>query len=252
MKAATTVTIFGLAVMPFPSSIGFTPATFLKRGSTKRSTTATSLYGQRSPPLLAIIGQKHNDVEFLKASDDHKPSPTISSLLFPLALAWSISLASPVMALEPSTFNNDYADPLHPKCRRHIEVSADGKTFQFTGTSVNQPKDDTVLRGCSKAEIQKFGLKKGSFDGINYDDNKISAGDGIHEGIWEPAGTATTNIGYEDVDGIRWKDGNKWVVLQKSVATQVGEFITFSYIGFSLLAGVYGLNNMYQKKAKGN
>jgi hypothetical protein len=55
--------------------------------------------------------------------------------------------------------------------------------------------------------------------------------------VWEPARSTTTLLGYEDVDGIRWNDGNKWIVQEKPLSTKVGEVITFSYIGFSVLAG---------------
>lgn len=115
-------------------------------------------------------------------------------------------------AVDASVFTNDYGDPLHPLCERHIQVSKDVKTFHYSGTAVG-PKNDPVLRGCSPEEIRKFGLQQGAFDGVILSNNKISAGDGIHEGKWEPANTATTKLGYEDVDGIRWNDGNKWFVL---------------------------------------
>lgn len=35
------------------------------------------------------------------------------------------------------------------------------------------------------------------------------------KGRWEPAGSATASLGLEDVDGIRWNDGNKWDVKTK-------------------------------------
>lgn len=135
-----------------------------------------------------------------------------------------------------TVYNNNYSDPLHPLCKRRIEVSKDGKTFHYSGTAVG-PKGDPVLRGCSKDEIREYKLRFGAFDGEILDNGRISAGDGIHEGIWEPAGSVSTTLGYEDKDGIRWNDGNKWIVENKPLSTKVGEVITFSYIGFSLLAG---------------
>ena len=162
-----------------------------------------------------------------------------------------------------SILNHDYADPFHPFCNRKIEVSKDGKSFHYSGTAVG-PKGDEVLRGCSREEIKLYKLRKGSFDGLVLDDGyRISAGDGIHEGVWEPKNTATTNLGYEDVDGIRWDDGNKWViksqsyvkstadgnvVVKKPTSVAVGEVIFLSYIGFSVLAGVYGLFRGIQKR----
>ena len=41
--------------------------------------------------------------------------------------------------------------------------------------------------------------------------DKISAGDGIHEGTW--------NVNAKDAQnpwiGIRWKDGNRWIVVDE-------------------------------------
>ena len=67
----------------------------------------------------------------------------------------------------------------------------------YTGTAVG-PKGDPVLRGCSAEEQAKYTLRRGAFDAmISPTDGAISAGDGVHEGVWEK-------------DGIRWNDGNKW------------------------------------------
>jgi hypothetical protein len=187
------------------------------------------------------------------AVDSRVKSP-VASIILPFFLASSIFFLPPAFA-DSSTngiFTADYADPLHPQCRRHIQVSVDGNSFHYSGTAVG-PVDDPVVRGCSPKEIKEYGIRRGSFDGVITWDPvaqtfRISADDGIHEGVWEPAGTATTKLGYEDLNGIRWKDGNKWTVQPKTVAVQAGEVITFSYIGFSLLAGVRGLYTMYQKK----
>ena len=124
----------------------------------------------------------------------------------------------------PQIYNNDYADPFHPLCARKIEVSSDGKSFHYSGTAVG-PKGDSVLRGCSREEIEKYKLRIGAFDGaIVEDGNRLDAGDGVHVGVWEPAGSTANdkdmkeNVGvlYDDVDGIRWNDGNKWIVLNQS------------------------------------
>ena len=137
-----------------------------------------------------------------------------SAPAFMLGAALLLVPVSPSHAVDPSIFTNDYGDPFHPLCERHIQVSPDGKTFHYSGTAVG-PKNDPVLRGCTPEEIQEFRLRKGAFDGEILAGNRISAGDGIHEGVWEPAKTAKTKLGYEDVDGIRWNDGNKWFVLTK-------------------------------------
>ena len=96
-------------------------------------------------------------------------------------------------------------------------MNPDGKTFHYSGTAVG-PKDDPVRRGCSADEIEKYGLRQGAFDGEVLSGNRISAGDGVHEGVWEPANSASTNLGFEAVDGVRWNDGNKWTVVENTVA----------------------------------
>jgi hypothetical protein len=169
-------------------------------------------------------------------------------------------------------FNNVFADPLHPLCERKIEVAKDGTTFHYSGTAVGGLKDDDttgVLLGCSQAEIKQYTLRQDAFDGLVLDGGKrISlAADGIiQDGVWEKAkNTAdTTNLGYEDVDGIRWNDGNKWIVqsqsivkknsegknevIKKPMSTVIGEFVIFSYITFSGLAGVKGIVDAYKRK----
>lgn len=136
-----------------------------------------------------------------------------SAMLSVTLMLATISPAS-VAAMDATVYNHDYGDPFHPLCKRRIEVSVDGKSFHYSGTAVG-PKDDPVRRGCSVEEIATYKLRRGAFDGLILANGKISAGDGIHEGEWEPAGTATTNLGYENVDGIRWNDGNKWFVVPK-------------------------------------
>jgi hypothetical protein len=139
-----------------------------------------------------------------------KLPPFLCSLLVSASLA-----VLPAHAVDPSIYTNDYSDPFHPLCERHIQVIDGGKTFHYSGTAVG-PKDDPVRRGCSPEEIAKYKLRQGAFDGSILSNGRLSVGDGIHEGVWEPAGSVkTNNLGYEDVDGIRWNDGNKWVVLKK-------------------------------------
>jgi hypothetical protein len=100
-------------------------------------------------------------------------------------------------------------------------VAPEGLTFQYTGTAVGPRGEDVTYRGCSPEEVAQYKLRQGSFVGqvINEAGGplKISAGDGIHEGVWEAANTAKTSLGYENVNGIRWNDGNKWIVKAESV-----------------------------------
>ena len=164
---------------------------------------------QQNPLILHEQSTKHSNEWAFSAS-----TAAAAALIWGSTLT---TLPQPVHAASTTTnsayiFNHEYADPLHPYCDRKIRVSADGKRFHYSGTAVG-PKGDTVLRGCSPEEVKKYKLREGAFDGdIVVEANGrfgISAGDGIHEGIWEPKDTAATNLGYEDVDGIRWNDGNK-------------------------------------------
>jgi len=148
-----------------------------------------------------------------------------------------------------AVLSTEYADPLHPYCRRRIEVASSGKTFRYIGTSVVGPKDDSVLRGCSPEEQQKFKLKSGEFKGrilLNPNENTlvVSAGDGIHEGVWEPKNTARTKLGYEDLDGIRWQDGNKWVVQSQASVQRNGKDGSYRVVKrreeVALQQGVFG------------
>jgi len=166
-----------------------------------------------------------------------------------LAACMMGAASSPAAAADDATvLNHNYADPLHPLCERKIEVAADGKTFHYSGTAVG-PKGDTVLRGCTPQEIKDFGLRQGAFDGFVLDGNRVSVGDGIHEGVWEPANSVKTTLGFEDQDGIRWNDGNKWVVIDaKKGPNKVGEGIFYAYIGFSTLAGVKGVTDGIRRK----
>ena len=152
---------------------------------------------------------------------DSNPTDTFQSLyaaffIFLTLATASVSLPASATAFDPSVFNGDYADPFHPLCERHLDVSADGKTFHYSGTAVG-PKNDPVLRGCTIEEQKEFGLRKGAFDGfIIMNGRGISAGDGIHEGVWEDASVKVAEgMTGGGLDGIRWNDGNKWTRISK-------------------------------------
>lgn len=187
------------------------------------------------------------------------------SLILPsFALSLSVFLSSittPAWALsiDPTVFNGQYADPFHPLCERNIQVSPDGTTFHYSGTAVG-PKNDPVLRGCTIEEQVTYGLRQGAFDGFIIDGYKVSVGDGIHEGVWEPAGTVNDrSLSGVDLDGIRWNDGNKWtkiesqgggVYVEKGVGKKAGEWVFLAYVIFSLLAGVKGVYDKVASKGE--
>jgi len=157
--------------------------------------------------------------------------------------------AASAVVVDPSVYNGEYNDPLHPLCQRRIRVEPNSNVFHYSGTEVGGD-NNKVVRGCSKAEMKEFGSRKGAFDGTIKNNGRISAGDGIHEGKWEPADSVTSNkLKYTDVDGIRWKDGTKWIAKkEKKIAEQAGEAVFLSYIGFSTLAGVKGFWDFVQEK----
>lgn len=153
--------------------------------------------------------------------------------------------------VDETVLNREFVDPVHPKCRRVIQVNQDGKTFHYSGTNVDR-QDGTVSRGCTPGEIQKYGLRTESFEGtILQPGLRLSLGQGMEEGLWEPANSVTDpKLQFKAVDGIRWNDGTKWIVSEqtKPLSTIIGEWIFLAYIGFSTLAGVKGVYDKLQEK----
>ena len=115
-------------------------------------------------------------------------------------------------------FDADYEDALHPLCERHIRVdtsqpagSFGGWIAHFYGTDVGPPGiGQKVSIACDEENIKRYTLREWEFDAkISPDGISIDAGDGVHVGQWReqtPAKDGTT------WSGIRWADGNKWVV----------------------------------------
>jgi hypothetical protein len=228
-------------------------------------------------PVGQVSSQQVNEVreEGYSSSPKSRLISVPAGIVLPLLLSSMIAVSPALATISDNSaaatsaakiFNNAYADPLHPLCERKIQVSKDGTSFHYSGTAVGLEDDTGVLRGCSQAEIKQYTLRKGAFDGLVLDGGtRISAGDGIHEGVWEAKNTATDpKLAYPDVDGIRWNDGNKWIVasqaiiqnnangqnevVKKPMSTVIGEFITFSYISFSGLAGVKGVTDAIKRK----
>ena len=159
-----------------------------------------------------------------------------------------------------SVYEGYFADPIHPYCIRNIDVSPDGTKFTFTGTDVGY-EGDPIARGCSQKEQEKFGSRKLNFDGIINDDGTIYSE--LLEGYWEPAGTNRAAQKYADVDGIRLKNNNKWVKLEKAedvltfpdtykssngmnpILEEVTKWVFVLYIVGSLAAGAVELFGRY-------
>lgn len=172
-----------------------------------------------------------------------------------------ISSSSIVPSEQPnSVYEGYFADPLHPYCIRNIDVSPDGTRFTFTGSDVGN-EGDPIARGCSQKEQEKFGSRTSKFDGIIKDDGTIYSE--LLEGHWESAGTNRAAQKYADVDGIRLKNNNKWVKLEKAedvltfpdtykssngmnpILEEVTKWVFVLYIVGSLAAGAVELFGRY-------
>jgi hypothetical protein len=184
------------------------------------------------------LGEIHSLINFAQQ--------TAMSLAIVFLCSQHIAVAA---APEAFVFNHEYADPLHPECKRKIQVSKDGQSFKYTGTAVGETSD---LRGCTYAEIKKFGIRRETLEGRVLPGNQLDFGRGDQRriGSWEPANNGPANVPYTDMDGIRWADNEKWVVKDKPLSTVIGEYIFLAYIGFSTLAGVKGVYDAVQRKKK--
>lgn len=133
--------------------------------------------------------------------------------------------------LDAKKFEHSYSDPLHMECIRRITVdtSSSGTILaHFDGTDVGE-KGSAILRGCSKTEVEQYGLRSWSLDGFVSGDS-ISVGDGVHEGRW-------------DTNGIRWNDGNKWTVISKNE----GAVVAYAWFLISAYAGVKGIADKFKE-----
>ena len=165
----------------------------------------------------------------------------------------------------PSVLSGEYSDPQYPQCQRTLQVDEDGITLHFSGTNLGSTNDHPaggvfLRRGSScssRNEIQKYGLRTERFDGqiLPSGGLKLNLGhEGVDdEGVWEPANSVIDpKLSFKAVDGIRWKDGTKWIVKKeqgdKPLSTVIGEWIFLAYIGFSTLAGVKGVWDKIQQK----
>jgi hypothetical protein len=120
-------------------------------------------------------------------------------------------------------FEADYSDQLHPMCERHIRVErrvseASGKAnfvAHFSGTDVGPPGIGDVVRlSCEEENIAKYKLREWAFDAkISSEGDLVDAGDGIHNGKFLDL---TKD---RDWEGIRWKDGNRWIVVSRPTTT---------------------------------
>mmetsp|Transcript_25120 Transcript_25120/g.36912 ORF Transcript_25120/g.36912 Transcript_25120/m.36912 type:complete len:197 (+) Transcript_25120:95-685(+) len=123
---------------------------------------------------------------------------------------------------EAFRFMADYDDQMHPLCKRHIEVreilSSDPKSNKantnkryvatLSGTDVGPVGiGQRVKIACDDVSIEKYSLRSWNIEGaISSDGQRIDAGDGIHEGTFNSVAQGAT------FDGIRWKDGNRWII----------------------------------------
>mmetsp|Transcript_4939 Transcript_4939/g.7490 ORF Transcript_4939/g.7490 Transcript_4939/m.7490 type:complete len:265 (-) Transcript_4939:46-840(-) len=145
-------------------------------------------------------------------------------------------------------FKNDYNDPSHPLCGRHIDVGSDGTTFKYSGTALNRDLPSSapfafgVDGGCSRKEIAEYGIRTIAGDGVISDNGKTMELEGM-KGTWVEESTDG-----DESAGILWNDGTKWSVKEQSVSTQAGSAFFYAYIGFSTLAGFKGVADKINEK----
>ncbi|GMI08252.1 hypothetical protein TrRE_jg2863 [Triparma retinervis] len=126
-------------------------------------------------------------------------------------------VASPAVAVPYELrYQGTYDDLLHPSCVREItvkpatRVNAKGKKVKgyaatFRGTDVGPPGiGDKIFLACDEDSIRKYGLREFEFGG-KVEGTRIDAGDGIHQGDYN------SMMEGDSFDGIRWKDGNRWL-----------------------------------------
>lgn len=155
--------------------------------------------------------KKNQHISSINCSENEKvklvPMSNVMASICSAVLIFS-SAAVANAETDPFVFNGYYNDPLHPMCERHIKVSNDGTKFHFSGTA-SGTDDDVVGRGCTRAEIKEFGIRVGEFDGTVTDANTISVSGKDLEGVWEKRSNLE-----DDLDGIRWSNGNKWTKIE--------------------------------------
>lgn len=117
-------------------------------------------------------------------------------------------------------FDAEYDDRLHRGCDRRIEVDptpvpyGDGQrgyAVSFSGTDVGPKGIGPIVEiACTEETIAKYELRSWSFEGmVNEAGTEIDAGDGVHVGKWHASTEA------QAWEGIKWADGNRWVVKEK-------------------------------------
>jgi len=155
-----------------------------------------------------------------------RPAVLAASVAFAALSVQAAVTAGPALARSTPPpayrFDNAYADDMHPGCDRRIVVEpvpttraggGDEKSFpvKFSGTDVGPDGIGPIVRiACTDETIEKYKLRSWAFDGrVNVEGTDIDAGDGIHVGRWH----APTDE--EPWAGIRWADGNRWIVKEQ-------------------------------------
>lgn len=118
--------------------------------------------------------------------------------------------------ISTSKFTATYSDDLHPHCDRviTIERTPRGDVAHFTMSDVGPPGIGNVVNiACDNETEQKYGLRRWSFD-ARIDGSQIDAGDGVHIGQFH----MPSKDDAEQWEGIRWRDGNRWIKLRSASA----------------------------------
>eukprot|EP00816_Leptocylindrus_hargravesii_P004303 CAMPEP_0196810216 /NCGR_PEP_ID=MMETSP1362-20130617/10031_1 /TAXON_ID=163516 /ORGANISM="Leptocylindrus danicus, Strain CCMP1856" /LENGTH=250 /DNA_ID=CAMNT_0042185115 /DNA_START=183 /DNA_END=935 /DNA_ORIENTATION=- len=215
IATTTTTTCFALSSSKppiAPMSTGRSKSSFQSATTTTTTSSSSVTLSQPSNPqhYIRTNHRKYNAVVATAVSTTVTVAACFALAMPPAFAATTTTNDISTTTAPVTVFNHEYADPFHPLCKRRIQVNTDDMTFHYSGTAVG-PKDDPVQqrRGCSAEEIQKYGLRQGAFDGhvvvivmssssssTNTNNGrimKISAGDGVHEGVWEAANSVNTN-----------------------------------------------------------
>jgi len=183
----------------------------------------------------------------------------------------------------PFQFNHDYADPQHPYCHRKIQVHSNGISFTFTGTLL---VDGThALESCRSStpgaddEVSVVApvLRKDSFEGRIWREDAtgrygVSTPEDEYWGIWEPAQSSGNRDDNDEdpflqVNGIRWNNGNKWIVqsqaalipnpengsyqvIPKPVMVTAQQDVFYGYVGLVTVAAVALYQTLRDKVAR--
>ena len=145
-----------------------------------------------------------------------------------------VGAAGPRAAMSSAfRFVGEYADELHPMCERKVAVReevADPESKKkvsrfvatFTGTDIGPVGiGDKIFLPCDEQAKARYPLRTFQFEAlISADGEGVDAEDGVHQGRLNSVQRG------DEFDGIRWKDGNRWVRKAEKTTAAAGATTT--------------------------